>query len=309
MVSGAPPTSEVLRAERVDHRLGVRVVAERFGPLGARLIGCAHAPLATTPHAGVVICSSLYGEFLSNYYRREVLLAAALAGQGLAVQRFHYRGTGNSDGRAEEVTFDAMVDDARAGAAHLRTEEGVTDVAFLGTRFGAMIAAAAAADVPNAPVVLWAPVSDGERYFREAFRARMIRELKEGRVDRPSTATMLDELERDGVVDVLGHAIQRALFYSAKGKSLAALLTTGPRPVLLTQIGKSGQLQGDYTELVERWRRAGWPVDTSLVTEDEAWWFVGEEWKAEEQRAGTAALVAQTKEWLVDHLPRSGPSR
>lgn len=272
-------------------------------------MGCAHAPLGTTPRAGVVICSSLFGEFLSNYYRREVLLAAALGGQGLAVQRFHYRGTGNSDGRAEEVTFDAMVDDARAAAARLRQEEGVTDVAYLGTRFGAMVAAAAADELAGAPLVLWAPVSDGERYFREAFRARMIRELKEGRVERPSTATMLDDLEQDGSVDVLGHAIHRTLFHSANRRSLAASLTTGPRPVLLIQIGKSSQLQGDYAELVGPWRGAGWPVETRVVIEDEAWWFVGEEWKAEEQRAGTAALVAQTHEWLVDHLAHAEARR
>ncbi len=74
---------------------GITEAAEFFGPPGERMLGLAHLP--TSAASGVLVCSSIQAEFAKNY-RREVLLARALARQGRAVGRFHYRGTGNSDG-------------------------------------------------------------------------------------------------------------------------------------------------------------------------------------------------------------------
>src|SRR5207253_10522741 len=120
--------------------------------------------------AGVVICSSICNDFLHNY-RREVELARELAANGIAVARFHYRGLGNSDGDEAAVTFDSMVDDAREATAHLRALTGVSKVSFLGSRFGAPIAAALASGEVGAPLVLVDPTVEASKFFREAWRA------------------------------------------------------------------------------------------------------------------------------------------
>lgn len=59
-----------------------------------------------SPSWAVVVCPPTLAAFPSNY-GREVAAARALAARGYAVQRIHYRGTGNSDGDATEVAFEA----------------------------------------------------------------------------------------------------------------------------------------------------------------------------------------------------------
>jgi pimeloyl-ACP methyl ester carboxylesterase len=105
-------------------------------------------------------CSSalLAREFAHNY-RREVLLARALAVAGQAVLRFHYRHTGNSDGDGVDLTFDSMREDALGAIDALRSQAPKGPLTILGTRWGSLIAAAAAAHHPDAAVVLWSPCS------------------------------------------------------------------------------------------------------------------------------------------------------
>ncbi|MDP8959415.1 MAG: alpha/beta hydrolase, partial [Actinomycetota bacterium] len=121
-----------------------------FGPDGQRLFGFLHLPEGR-PRAGIVVCSPLHAEFLRNY-RREVLVARALAARGFAVQRFHYRGTGSSDGQASEATYETMRQDALLAAGHVLERSGATRLGFLGTRWGALVAAAGAAGFPGAPL-------------------------------------------------------------------------------------------------------------------------------------------------------------
>ncbi|CAN5132237.1 hypothetical protein BH24ACT1_BH24ACT1_11180 [soil metagenome] len=226
-----------------------------------------------------------------------MLLASRLAEQGIAVQRFHYRGTGNSEGSEDEVTLDAMQDDARTWAEQLRRETGVEEVGFFGMRFGALVAGGAAATFAGAPVALWQPVLDPMQYFREIFRARRMRELKAGR--QPTTTSLTDELAETGMVDVLGYSVQRTFYDSTIGRGLADELGPSPRPVLLVQIERSPELNGGHRTAVDRWRQDGWDVDTQIVVHEPAWWFVGEDWKAEEIREETTLLVDTTVDWAA----------
>ena len=183
------PTGPV-EATRLDATNGTEERISFRGPAGDRVFSCLYLP-ASTARGCVLICSPMYAEFTRNY-RREVLLARKLAADGFAVERFHYRGTGNSDGAGSDVTFETMRDDARTTLEHLRTESGVELVFLVGTRWGAMVASAAASLVPDASLVLWEPLLETARFFRDAFRTRMVAELKSGS-DNP---TKSDELIR-----------------------------------------------------------------------------------------------------------------
>ena len=104
----------------------------------ALLFGCLHIP-AGEVRGGLVICSPILADFGANY-QREVNLARHLAADGVAVQRFHPRGTGHSDGDAADLTLQSLIDDATQAFAHLRDRLPGRTIAVLGTRFSALVA-------------------------------------------------------------------------------------------------------------------------------------------------------------------------
>ncbi|HEY8526437.1 MAG TPA: alpha/beta hydrolase [Acidimicrobiales bacterium] len=119
------------------------------------VFGCRHMP-GGPPRAGVVVCSPLpYGA--TTVYLPDARLGRNLARAGIVAQRFHYRGTGHSDGDPAAVSLDTMVEDARAALAHLRQQCGLDQVGLLGAAAGATVAALVARDLPGAPVALWRP--------------------------------------------------------------------------------------------------------------------------------------------------------
>jgi pimeloyl-ACP methyl ester carboxylesterase len=282
---------------RVDEGRRIREELEFFGPTPSKLFGCLHAPL-DRPFGGLVICSPVHAEFLKNY-RREVDLARVLAGRGIAVQRFHYRGTGNSEGEAEEATFDSMCEDVAFAAERLVDKTGVTNLAFLGTRWGALTAAAAARNFPGVPLALWEPVTDPRRNFTQIYRAALIPELKEGgtrALDEPA----IQQLERNGSLDILGYSIHWSQYENAVQHSLDGLLGEDPRPLLLVQISRRDELRGDHARLLSRLKESGFSIANRIVAGDETWWFASE---PSQVAVVSNGLIDVTTRWLLDCLP------
>ena len=304
-MASTTPGREVLCASRINAERNIQVEVEFLDSGPDQMIGFLHTPLGR-PRGGVVLCPSLHAELLGNY-RKEVLLAERLAERGLAVQRFHYRGTGNSGGSDADVSLDSMQDDAQVWSRHLREKTAVTEVGYFGVRFGALAAAGAASASPGAPVALWQPVVDAEAYFREVFRSQLMRQLKAGKVPAPGARSIGQELANAGVADVLGYSIHETLYKSATGRLLVDELGPAPRPALLVQISRDPALAGDLAALAAGWEERGWPVQTSVVVHEPAWWFVGESWKAEELREETTTLVEATAEWTAGRLAGDRP--
>ncbi|MGH9247616.1 MAG: serine aminopeptidase domain-containing protein [Acidimicrobiales bacterium] len=262
------------RTSRVDRQLGIREEVSYLGEPGSRLLTMRHLPLAD-PRGGVVIAPSICSDFLRNY-RREVLIARDLAGRGIAVQRFHYRGTGNSEGDPELTTFDDLCDDMRVVTVELVHALGALSMAFVGTRFGALVAATVARDWPTAPLALADPVVEARRFFREGFRARMAATVKAGEDAQLVTADLVAEVDETGAVDILGHTVHRALFHSAAEHRLTEP-SPGARPVLCLQFGGNNGLRREYEHLCSTLREHGCSVEASVVGDQLAWWFIDEE--------------------------------
>jgi alpha/beta superfamily hydrolase len=270
--------------------------AEMRGPAGACVFTYLHLP-APPARGAVLVCSPLHGEFAHNY-RREVLLARALAGGGRAVLRFHYRHTGNSDGDGTDLTFDSMCEDALGAIDALRSEVPEAPLTILGTRWGSLIAAAAAARHPDAALVLWEPLLDASRFFKDAFRSQLVREARRG-VEQPTTSRVLEDRLRAGEgVDVVAYRLEPALYRSCVDRSLEAELGPAPRRILAVQVGPTGSVRAEMTRLAERWRASGSDVETTGLKGDETWWLI-EERGADEKDSATDALIEVTTAWVA----------
>src|SRR4051812_45646442 len=128
----------------------------------AGLFGMYHAP-ALPPRRAVLMCPPL-GQDLIRCHRLYRQLAQALSGEGLAVLRFDYHGTGDAAGSSAEVDWDRCVADTVTAVEELRARAGVDRVIAFGARLGGTVALAAAARARFSEVIAWDPVLDGSDY-------------------------------------------------------------------------------------------------------------------------------------------------
>ncbi len=285
-------------ATRHDQR-GFQEYAEFFETAGATLFGIAHVPTEAI-FGSVVIVPSVYAEAMKNY-RREVLLARSLAGTGIAVQRFHYRGTGNSHGTSDQLTFETLVQDVLSAADWLERRAGVTEVAVVGTRAGSIIAAAAARHLGNSAIAAWDPVLDADAWFREIFRARLIGQLKQGEGRPSSRDDPRVALSSAGRLDVLGYSIGNDFYRSMGGRTLSAEVAS-PKTMLVVQFGGDGP-RAEYAALTNDLKARGVATDFRVVNNREAWWFGGAGRDGEVQVAAESLeLIDATSTWLADAL-------
>ncbi len=261
------------------------------------------------PEAGVVVCPPIMMELLKNY-RQEVLLARMLASRGIAVQRFHYRGTGHSEGVELEVSADTMIGDAQAAGERLQ-QQGIQKLAFLGIRWGAQVAAVAARGYPGVPLVLWEPVVEAARYFRELIRARLVREAKDARFARPSAdgedgdaspqaSRWKEEMASEGHADILGYALSRRFYEGVKTQHLGDILAQGGgRPVLLVQMSRQGALRPELVDLKRAIESTGGTCEAHLIREEPGWMFDSRRMKE------LPRLLQTSADWLTTRIGSS----
>lgn len=261
-------------AVRVDSKLGIRDRVEFLGSGPDRVAAARHEPLVGDPMGALVICPSICNDFTKNY-RREVTLGRELATRGIVVQRFHYRGTGNSDGDAAHLTVSTMVEDTLTAAGRAQGIDEPLPLVFMGTRFGALPAAIAAGRQPDVPLVLVDPTVEARQFFREAWRAKMSRELKDDTAESLAAQSLEDQLALQGSIDVLGNAIHRALYESATQCQLVDAIDGPARRFLLVQLGAATKgLRPGNADLVAHLKSHGHRVDVEIVGDLQTWWFL-----------------------------------
>jgi pimeloyl-ACP methyl ester carboxylesterase len=285
----------------LTHESGISSTAGFLSTDRGRLFAVRHQPVGE-PQRAVVVCSSILAEAIRSQ-RRELALGWELSAAGAAVARFHYLGAGNSDGATESMTFDGLVADARAVASSLQEETGLVSVDFVGTRLGALVAAAAAAHFPGGSLVVWEPPIDLGRYYNEIFRARMIGLLKRGERS-PGGKAFMDAFARDGVIDVVGNPLPYSLYETTIGLDIGELLiAAGPRPILAIQMSVKPDIRPGLVALVERCAEAGVPVEPTSVHYDEAWWFGASGYTFVEVESGALDAIPATVDWLRGEAP------
>lgn len=131
---------------------------------GTALFTCASVPIGAQVEKLVILCPSLGHEY-ERSHRGLGQCAVQLARAGIPAIRFDYSNTGDS---AEDPVAgpSRWGDEAAFLAQHFSGVFGVSDVTFLGLRFGAFAASAAAMQTAG-KACLWHPVSGGAALLNE----------------------------------------------------------------------------------------------------------------------------------------------
>ncbi len=293
---------------RTDLVAGIEEEVGFLEASGSSLFVCQHRPLGPVTGA-VVICPALFVDQLRNY-RAEVSLARRLAASGVLVQRFHYRGTGHSDGSGTEITFDTLCEDAVKAIAVARDAAPLEPLAVLGTRFGALVAAEACALAERVVgLALWEPVLDPRRFFREGIRAARMRAVSRGATgEEGSAGGTLQQLEQQGSLDILGFTIDRGLVDSSTGRSIENGAAS-VRDVLIVQL-TGDEESPDTTRLGDSLRNHGCVVDVRVVPQAGGggpWWLLDDRLQGMAQPP-FQPQVELTAGWLKAVLDREGVS-
>jgi pimeloyl-ACP methyl ester carboxylesterase/acyl carrier protein len=138
-----------------------------FGTPGEPLYGMYHPPTVDKRDTAVVICPPWGQEFI-RAHRACHQLAVRLSNAGFPVLRFDYYGTGDSGGNDGEHSISQSLRDIEAAIGEARSRSGARQVALIGWRLGAALAALSASQRDDlASVVLWDPIVNGSDYLQE----------------------------------------------------------------------------------------------------------------------------------------------
>jgi hypothetical protein len=149
-------------------------VAEPFYFLseGQEIFALYHPPQGIARGEGIVICYPAPQEIMRSY-QAHVQLARILAEQGYAVLRFDYAGTGDSEGKSDEVSLKVWEANLIQAMSILKQRSHASRLSLLGTRLGATLALRASRRVGVKQLIFWDPVFDGVTYVRELEEAHL----------------------------------------------------------------------------------------------------------------------------------------
>jgi pimeloyl-ACP methyl ester carboxylesterase len=268
-----------------------------FSSAGRPLYGAFHpANAALGKKCVLVFCHAIGTEHMLTQ-RIEALGAQVAAKIGFAAFRYNARAHGDSAGNPQEVTFADLIEDACASADMARELSGASRIIWVGLRLGCIVAAEAACRRNDTgAVALWEPLHSGADYFRSLMRATLFTQIAKGRRPSVNADNMLDQLERDGEVPVVGGYVYRALYDSAKHTDLGRSLQNWDGETLIAQVQRRRNLSPDNERLraaIEQ-RQNNAKVTIALISEEPPWTMmpiVKPQWTSD-------GLLNATREWL-----------
>jgi pimeloyl-ACP methyl ester carboxylesterase len=146
--------------------------------------------------------------------------ARLLACNGYEVLRFDYRGTGESTGRFEEMTFALWLDDLRIALEHLR-RRGEQPTLIHGLLMGGLLGSLCFKEKRGDGLLLWEPVKSAEKMLKDMLRGKLSEDMALGiEGQRKNREAYIRDMMSGGTVEVDGYAWTRTLWESSEGFAL-----------------------------------------------------------------------------------------
>lgn len=139
----------------------------RFGSPDHRLFAAYHPPhQSQAPRQAVLLCNP-FGQESVRVHRFYKVLADRLARAGMAVMRFDYFGTGDSDGDDIDGHLDIWRSDILLAHDELHRRSACTNISWVAARLGGSLAIQAAKQPQLERLILWDPILDGPMYLQQ----------------------------------------------------------------------------------------------------------------------------------------------
>lgn len=233
-----------------------------FGTAERRLFGIYEPARRAPANRAAVLCHPWGSEHL-HAYRSMRQLSNMLAAAGVHTLRFDYFGTGDSAGEMTSGDLGGWEADIRSAMEELRSIAGAAQVALVGLRLGATLAANVAVR-PDAEVnslVLWDPVIRGAEHVEELHLADRTRRFGPKRpVARPG--------ELGGGHEILGFPLTAVMAREFNGIDLTALAPDLPTRTLIVASHPVGSHAGLQRALD---RRAAGPLAIEHIAGRPGW--------------------------------------
>jgi len=250
---------------------------------------------------GFVVAHS-FGLEVLTLRRVERGISRALAAAGHPVLFIHRRGFADSTGDPLETTLDRQLDDLRLATSWLRSEAEAARIGAIGCRFGGLLAGILGSEGSAERLLLVQPAVSGARYAKGFVREmQIVRMADPDGADRRSLEQMIDDMHRDGALDVLGYAMPAALYDGLASVDLTQDIGSFTGDALLVQVAKRPALAKDLGSLRDRLVASGGACETRIVREP-----AGSTFGSASFVATTADLTVRTDvmEPVVDELGR-----
>jgi pimeloyl-ACP methyl ester carboxylesterase len=139
-----------------------------FRNQGQRLYGMLHRPEGVEIAPAVVLCHGFTGSRMETHFLF-VKMARDLADHGIAALRFDFRGSGESEGRFQDMTIGGEISDAEAALRWLRRQRGIDParLGLLGLSLGGCVSACIAGRHPQIikALALWSAAAHPEHFW------------------------------------------------------------------------------------------------------------------------------------------------
>ncbi|HAX73000.1 MAG TPA: alpha/beta hydrolase [Firmicutes bacterium] len=148
------------------------------------LRGMLHLPNHMDADKIVIFVHGFTGNRMDHHFMF-VKTARELSHRGIAVLRFDFLGSGESDGDFAEMTYRRELEQAELVLEEVSTWEWVSEISLLGFSMGGAIAAQLAGMHPTKihKLLLWAPAGEMPLYVKQRFNDPKIVRLENGNVD------------------------------------------------------------------------------------------------------------------------------
>lgn len=234
---------------------------------GIRLSACVHPPAARSrrPAVALVVCPPLADEHIASQ-RVLYRLADRLASRDVPVLRLDPPGHGDSDAELADATPERFGAASDAAARWLRARTGARRVGFLGVRLGCAAALRSASGHRDTFCVLWAPVHEPDRYFRDWLRRQVLSDVMYGG-ERRSVAVLLEQLAAGKPVDVGGYLLTQSFHAAYCAVDLLAQIEAASCPLQVVQ-RETPEAGAPRTATL----RAAQAADDELTCDEEIFW-------------------------------------